>query len=156
METTLNFAWAVIALLVVLGFVGSAILPGWLRRRRSESARRQILLTDALDAELGPIVAPVVTRPFWGPWRIEIAAPLARPITGRPHPRRDAQGAGLGWDGSGCVPGPPLRSARFHPRGGQIPRRAGWKAVGEQSYGRLILAPCLPQCSRIAFANTAG
>jgi len=81
METTLNFAWAVIALLVVLGFIGSAILPGWLRRRRSESARRQILLTDALDAELGPIVAPVVTRPFWGPWRIEIAAPLARPIT---------------------------------------------------------------------------
>jgi len=81
METTLNLAWAVIALLVVLGFIGSAILPGWLRRRRSESARRQILLTDALDAELGPIVAPVVTRPFWGPWRIEIAAPLARPIT---------------------------------------------------------------------------
>ena len=81
METTLGFAWAVIALLVVLGFVGSAILPGWLRRRRSESARRQIVLTDALDAELGPIVAPVVTRPFWGPWRIEIAAPLARPIT---------------------------------------------------------------------------
>jgi hypothetical protein len=81
METILNFAWAVIALLVVLGFVGSAILPGWLRRRRSESARRQIVLTDALDAELGPIVAPVVTRPFWGPWQIEIAAPLARPIT---------------------------------------------------------------------------
>lgn len=81
MATTLDFAWAVIALLVVLGFVGSAILPGWLQRRRSESARRQIVLTDALDAELGPIVAPVVTRPFWGPWRIEIAAPLARPIT---------------------------------------------------------------------------
>jgi hypothetical protein len=81
METTLNFAWAVIALLVVLGFVGSAILPGWLRHRRSESARRQIVLTDALDAELGPIVAPVVTRPFWGPWQIEIAAPLAHPIT---------------------------------------------------------------------------
>jgi hypothetical protein len=81
METTLSFAWAVIALLVVLGFVGSAILPGWLRRRRSESARRQIVLTDALDAELGPIVAPVVIRPLLGPWRIEIAAPLARPIT---------------------------------------------------------------------------
>jgi len=81
METTLNFVWAVIALLVVLGFVGSAILPGWLRRRRGESARRQIALTDALDAELGPIVAPVVTRPLRGPWRIEIAAPLARPAT---------------------------------------------------------------------------
>jgi hypothetical protein len=81
METTLRLSWAVIALLVVLGFVGSAVLPGWLRRRRGESARRQIVLTDALDAALGPIVAPVVTRPFWGPWRIEIAAPLARPIT---------------------------------------------------------------------------
>ena len=81
METALNFAWAVIALLVVLGFVGSANLPGWLRRRRGESARRQIVLTDALDAELGPIVAPVVTRPFRGPWRIEIAAPFARPVT---------------------------------------------------------------------------
>jgi hypothetical protein len=81
METSLNFVWAVIALLVVLGFVGSAILPGWLRRRRSESARRQIVLTDALDAELGPIVAPVVIRPLLGPWRIEITAPLARPVT---------------------------------------------------------------------------
>jgi hypothetical protein len=81
METTLNVVWAVIALLVVLGFVGSAILPGWLRRRRGESARRQIVLTDALDAELGPIVAPVVTRPLRGPWRIEIAVPLARPLT---------------------------------------------------------------------------
>lgn len=81
METTLNFVWAMIALLVVLGFVGSAILPGWLRRRRGESARRQVVLTDALDAALGPIVAPVVMRPLWGPWRVEIAAPLARPIT---------------------------------------------------------------------------
>ena len=81
METALNSAWVVIALLVVLGFVGSAILPGWVRRRRGESARRQIVLTDALDATLGPIVAPVVTWPPWGPWRIEIAAPLARPIT---------------------------------------------------------------------------
>jgi hypothetical protein len=81
METTLRLSWAVIALLVVLGFVGSAVLPGWLRRRRGESARRQIVLTDALDAVLGPIVAPVVTRPFWGPWRIEIAAPLARAVT---------------------------------------------------------------------------
>ncbi len=81
METTLNFVWAVVALLVVFGFVGSTVLPGWLRRRRGESARRQIVLTDALDAELGPIVAPVVTRPLRGPWRIEIAAPLARPVT---------------------------------------------------------------------------
>jgi hypothetical protein len=81
METTLDFAWAAIALLVILSFVGSAILPGWLRRRRGESARRQIVVTDALDAELGPIVAPVVMRPLWGPWRIEIAAPLARSIT---------------------------------------------------------------------------
>jgi hypothetical protein len=81
MGTNLNFVWAVIALLVILGFVGSAILPGWLRSRRGESARRQIVLTDALDAALGPIVAPIVTRPLWGPWRIEIAAPLARPIT---------------------------------------------------------------------------
>ena len=81
METALNFVWAALALLFVLGFVVSAILPGWLRRRRGESARRQIVLTDALDAELGPIVAPVVTRPFWGPWRIEIAAPLGRPVT---------------------------------------------------------------------------
>jgi hypothetical protein len=78
METSLNFAWAVIALLVLLGFVGSAVLPGWLRHRRNESVRRQILLTDALDAAMGPIVAPVVMKPLRGPWRIEIAAPLAR------------------------------------------------------------------------------
>jgi hypothetical protein len=84
METSLNFAWAVIALLVLLGFIGSAVLPGWLRRRRGESARRQIVLTDALDGRLGPVVAPVVTRPFWGPWQIEIAVSLARsPVVSR-------------------------------------------------------------------------
>ena len=36
-------------------------------------------LTDAIDARLGPIVSPVVTKPLWGPWRVRIAMPLTRP-----------------------------------------------------------------------------
>jgi hypothetical protein len=58
------------------GILSVIILPGWLQARRREMARRQISLTDALDAEFGPIVAPVVTKPLRGPWVIEIEAPL--------------------------------------------------------------------------------
>jgi hypothetical protein len=70
-----------VALLLVGGFAAFIALPDRLRRRRQESIRHQIALTDALDGALGPVVAPVVKRPFLGPWRIEIAAPLVRPAT---------------------------------------------------------------------------
>ena len=78
MEATLTVLWAVVALLVLAGLVSLLVLPGWFRARRQEAVWRQIALTEALDGELGPIVSPVVKRPLLGPWRIEIAVPLAQ------------------------------------------------------------------------------
>jgi hypothetical protein len=71
----------VVALLFVLSPVALGVLIGWRRGRRAEATARQIALTDAIDARLGPIVAPVVTKPLWGPWHIRIAAPFAHPAT---------------------------------------------------------------------------
>ena len=56
----------------------------WRDRRRAATVARQIRLTDAITAELGPIVAPVVTRRLWGPWQVEVTMPLGRPaVVGR-------------------------------------------------------------------------
>jgi hypothetical protein len=56
----------------------------WRDRRRAATVARQIRLTDAISAELGPVVAPVVTRRLWGPWQVELAMPLGRPaVVGR-------------------------------------------------------------------------
>jgi hypothetical protein len=49
------------------------------RKRWEEAVVRQIALTDALDAKLGPIVSPVVTKPARGPWEICIAVPFLQP-----------------------------------------------------------------------------
>ena len=80
MEAALHIVWASVALFVVVGFVAMATLPSMVRRRRQEAVRRQIALTEALDSALGPVFAPIVTKPLFGPWRIEIAVPLAHPV----------------------------------------------------------------------------
>ncbi len=67
------------ATLVLLLFVlcgGPMFLAEWLRKRRQEEVARQIALTDAIDGQLGAVVAPVVTKSFFGPWEIRIAVPL--------------------------------------------------------------------------------
>jgi hypothetical protein len=48
-------------------------------RRREAAVTRQIRLSDALAAELGAIVAPVVRKRWGGPWEVRIAVPLDRP-----------------------------------------------------------------------------
>ncbi len=68
-------------LFVFLWIGGPMILMGWLQNRRQEAIRRQIALTEAIDSQLGAIVAPVVKKPLWGPWQIQIAVPFARPAT---------------------------------------------------------------------------
>lgn len=50
-------------------------------RVREATVARQIRLTDAIAAEFGAIVAPVVRKRGWGRWQIEIGVPLARPAT---------------------------------------------------------------------------
>ena len=77
---SLLLAVAMVALYVFLWIGAPILLLGWLRSRRQEAIQRQIALTDAIDARLGPIVSPVVTKPLWGPWRVRIAMPLSRPV----------------------------------------------------------------------------
>jgi len=78
METGLTWLGALCALVFFGGIAGIVLLPAWLQNRQRELVRRQIELTDALDGMFGPIVAPVVKRPFWGPWKIELAVPFDR------------------------------------------------------------------------------
>ncbi|MCX5735218.1 MAG: hypothetical protein NTW68_12950 [candidate division NC10 bacterium] len=62
-------------------WIGTPILLlDWFRSRRQEAIQRQIALTDAIDAQVGAIVSPVVTKPLWGPWRVRIAMPLTPPL----------------------------------------------------------------------------
>jgi len=69
----------VMALSPILIVVALLVWAEWRDRRREATVARQIRLTDAIAAELGAIVAPVVKRPLWGPWQIELAMPLGRP-----------------------------------------------------------------------------
>ena len=78
--SSLLLAVAMVALYIFLWTGAPILLLGWLRSRRQEAIQRQIALTDAIDARLGAIVSPVVTKPLWGPWQIRIAMPLARPV----------------------------------------------------------------------------
>jgi hypothetical protein len=78
--SSLLLAAAIVALYVFLWIGAPILLLGWLRSRRQEAIQRQVALTDAIDARLGPIVSPVVTKPLWGPWRVRISMPLTRPM----------------------------------------------------------------------------
>ncbi len=71
---------AFVLLLFVLGG-GPLLLADWSRKRRQHAIVRQIALTDALDAALGPIVAPIVRKPLVGSWEIELALPIDRTDT---------------------------------------------------------------------------
>jgi hypothetical protein len=66
---------------LLLGFVlvgGPMLLADWSWKRRQTAIERQIALTDALDGQLGSIVAPVVKKPLFGPWEIRIGVPFTR------------------------------------------------------------------------------
>jgi hypothetical protein len=56
-------------------------LAGRAERARNEVVERQIAVTDAIHRELGPVVAPVVTRRGRNAWEIAMATPLDRPVT---------------------------------------------------------------------------
>jgi hypothetical protein len=82
MATILAWLSVVLVPLYMASLLGGPMfLMGWLRRRREETIRRQIALTDAIDGHFGALASPVVTvkRPLWGPWKILIAVPFTRP-----------------------------------------------------------------------------
>jgi hypothetical protein len=93
METGGMFVGVALFLLFVFVVIGGpAMLVDWMRARRHEVTRRQIALTDALDGHFGTIVSPVVRRPMWGPWEIEIARAIQPVGSCRQDPRRGARG----------------------------------------------------------------
>jgi hypothetical protein len=65
--------------LPVLPVIGLFMLAAWRDRRRETVVAHQVRLTDAIAAELGLVVAPVVARPLGGPWRVEIRLPVGPP-----------------------------------------------------------------------------
>jgi len=80
MDTILTWMGVVVVPLYLASLIGGPMfLMDWVRNRRQQTVRLQIALTDAIDAELGAIVSPVVKKPLWGPWQVHIAAPLVRP-----------------------------------------------------------------------------
>src|SRR5262245_15119556 len=65
----------------ILLVIGLLMLAAGRDHRREARVARQIWVTDAIADELGQIVAPVVTKPLAGPWRVAIQVPVSRPAT---------------------------------------------------------------------------
>ena len=74
-----SLAILVVTLSPLIAVVVLLELAGWRQRRIDAAIARQIALTDAIGAELGSVVAPIVARPFGRPWRVRIAVPFSRP-----------------------------------------------------------------------------
>jgi hypothetical protein len=71
-----------VVILVALPAVALAALLALItrvQRSRTRVIEQQIALTDAIHAELGAVVAPVVVKPIFGPWRVMFAVPFGRP-----------------------------------------------------------------------------
>jgi hypothetical protein len=73
-------AVAVLIVLLTPAVVLVALLLAIERRSRARAdvVARQIMLTDAIHAELGAIVAPVVEKRAFRPWRVVFALPAER------------------------------------------------------------------------------
>lgn len=67
----------------IAALVALAALADRRRARREAEIARQIVLTDAVHARLGGVVAPVVRR-RGGSWQVAVAVPFERPgvVTG--------------------------------------------------------------------------
>jgi hypothetical protein len=77
-NTLVGLALGLSPILVVTALL---TLTTWRDRVHQTTVARQIRLTDAIGAELGAIVAPLVKRRLSGRWRIEMAVPLGHPGT---------------------------------------------------------------------------
>jgi hypothetical protein len=56
-------------------------LASWRQHTRLSEIARQIAVTDAIHAELGAVVSPVVRRKLGRGWRLTIPVPFDRPDT---------------------------------------------------------------------------
>jgi hypothetical protein len=64
--------------LPVLVLVGLLAAVDRLQRRRLRVIARQVAVTDAIHREFGAVVAPVVSKRWWGPWTVLMALPPDR------------------------------------------------------------------------------
>jgi len=70
-----------IALFPFALLIAALKLSSWRQRTRLDEIARQIAVTDAIHAELGAVVSPVVRRTLGRGWRLTIPVPLDRPDT---------------------------------------------------------------------------
>jgi hypothetical protein len=75
-------AIVVVLALPVTVLVGLLRLANALEQRRAQAVARQIALTDAIHASLGPVVAPFVRRGRRGAWVGVLAVPPGHPQIG--------------------------------------------------------------------------
>jgi hypothetical protein len=128
-------AWTV--MLPILPIVGLLAWAEWRDRRRAALVARQIRLTDAIGAELGAVVAPVLRRGLGGAWRVDMTLPLGRPalvgrvleITHRVLPGRYE---------IRLAPRMEPMASRRHPSAPIRPRGGDPTAPGEADPGRLL------------------
>ena len=67
-----------VLLLPAAAVVALSLLVEVTQRARSRVLERQVRLTDAVHAELGAIVSPVVEKRAFRPWRVVFALPSGR------------------------------------------------------------------------------
>jgi len=70
-----------IALFPFALLIAALKLSSWRQRTHLDEIARQIAVTDAIHAELGAVVSPVVHRTLGRGWRLTIPVPLDRPDT---------------------------------------------------------------------------
>jgi hypothetical protein len=77
-------ALAIVVVLVLPVAVTIALLhvANVVERRRTAAISQQVMLTDAIHAVLGPVVAPRVRRGRRGSWIAELAVPAGMPQIG--------------------------------------------------------------------------
>ena len=75
------FTGAFVLLLPSVFIVGLLLLSDRFQRRALAVVARQIAVTDAIHAELGAVVAPVVRHRLGGRWQIRIPVELDKPDT---------------------------------------------------------------------------
>jgi hypothetical protein len=72
----------ILVVIAALAFVAMQ-LAARIQRANLDAVRRQIVVTDAIHAELGAVVAPTVRRRLGGRWQLLIPVPFDRPETVR-------------------------------------------------------------------------
>src|SRR5688572_29134249 len=68
-----------VALAPLLVVTALLLLSARLQHARQRRAALQVAITDALDRELGAVVAPVVRGRSWRAWELRMAVPFERP-----------------------------------------------------------------------------